>query len=485
MPGHDTHPAYELTPIDLPRPSTLSGVWRLFHISALGIRYMVPAGLGRLVRRGDPARAARLMFEHLGSTYVKLGQFAASAPGIVGETIAHEFRNCLDAGPAVPFPQVRSAIETGLQRPLEDVFATFSETPLAAASLAVVHEATLHDGTRVAVKVLRPGIERMIATDLAIMERLMRFMAARGLDQAYNMVGLIVGLRMQIAEELDLRNEARTMDIFREMYDGHGLSLLVVPHVHHDFTARRVLTMQFLDGKPLDDVSHATELGVDPAPLVRELLKAWVLTGLRVGVFHADIHAGNLLLLRDGRLGMVDWGIVARMEPDSRRAFRGLCEAATGIEEAWDEIGTLFIEMNGPSFYALGLVDDDIRRFARATFEPVLTKPLREVSMAEMMMNGDDVISRATGEPAARRTLRDRLRIMRDAGRAYQTAAANGAFESATMRMGFLSMKQLVYLERYGRMYIPDEALLGDIDFVRQALADSPASHAELPALQR
>ncbi|MEX2159438.1 MAG: AarF/ABC1/UbiB kinase family protein [Dehalococcoidia bacterium] len=461
----------ELVPVTLPRPSAVAFVGRTFHMGGLGARHMLPATVKQLFRRPNALpKGARRVFERLGATYIKLGQFVASTPGLVGESVAAEFRDCLDTGPAVPFKRVRAIVEAGLERPLEEAFATFEEAPLAAASIAVVHRATLHDGTDVAVKVLRPDIEHTVATDLAMMERFVRFMAGFGVDQAYNLVGLIVGLRMQIAEELDLRNEARTMDVFRELYEQYDLSLLVIPRVHHDLTARRVLTMEFLDGKPLDDLAHASALGIDPAPLVRELLQAWVLTGLRVGAFHADIHAGNLLLLRDGRLGMLDWGIVAMMDSDSRRAFRGLCEASIGREEAWDEIGALMIEMNGPSFYALGLEDADIHRFARATFEPALTHPLKDVSMGELMMSGDDVVQRATGEEAPKRSFAGRLRGMRDAARAYRTAAKIGAFESATMRMGFLSMKQLVYLERYGRMYIPEEALLGDSDFVRRAL---------------
>jgi predicted unusual protein kinase regulating ubiquinone biosynthesis (AarF/ABC1/UbiB family) len=461
-------------PVALPHPSRLRGMRRLGHMSLLGARHLTPAMARRLVRRqGNPAAAVRRVFEQLGATYVKFGQFVASAPGIVGDSIAEEFRVCLDTGPAIPFEYVRSTIESELGQPLEEAFATFDDTPLAAASIAVVHAATLHDGTRVAVKVLRNDIERTVATDIAILERFARFMAARGIDQAYNMVGLIVGLRMQIAEELDLRNEAGTMDVFRTLYESYGLSRLVVPDVYHDWTARRVLTMQFLDGAPLDDLEHATALGADPAELVRELLKAWVLTGLRVGAFHADIHAGNLLLLHDGRLGMVDWGIVARMDGDSQRMFRSLCEASVGIESAWADIAEMMIHVNGPALYALGLTDDDIHRFARATFEPVLTKPLSEVSMGELMMNSDDVVHKATGEQPPRRSVRDRLRIMRDAARAYRTAAKNRAFENMSMRMGFLSMKQLVYLERYGRMYIPNEALLGDTVFVRRALDES------------
>ena len=470
---HDAATAARLdvAPTALPRARPLAALARAVHVWALGARYMTPALAGRLVRRGDgSARAARRMFERLGATYVKFGQFVASAPGIVGEDVAEEFRGCLDTGPPVPFDRVRTAIESELGRPLSEAFGSFDEKPLAAASIAVVHTATLRDGTPVAVKVLRPGIERTAAMDLALLERLARFTAARGIDQAYNMVGLVVGLRLQVAEELDLRNEARTMDVFRELYESYGLSLLVVPRVHHELTTRRVVTMELLDGAPLDDLTHAEALGIDPAPLVRELLKAWVLTGLRVGAFHADIHAGNLLLLRDGRLGMIDWGIVARMDEASRRMFRRLCEASVGVEEAWADIAELMIEVNGPGLYALGLTDEQIHSFARATFEPVLTQPLREVSMAELMMNGDDVVHKATGERPSRRSLKDRWRLMRDAASAYRAAAANRVFEEPSMRMGFLSMKQLVYLERYGRMYIPDEALLGDPDFVRSVL---------------
>jgi predicted unusual protein kinase regulating ubiquinone biosynthesis (AarF/ABC1/UbiB family) len=286
------------------------------------------------------------------------------------------------------------------------------------------------------------------------------------------MVGLVVGLRMQIAEELDLRNEARTMEVFRRLFVQFALELLVVPKTVPALSGCRVLTMELLDGKPLDDLSYVRTLGVDPAPLVRELMRAWVLTGLRANAFHADIHAGNLLLLRDGRLGMIDWGIIARMDAQSARMMRSLCEAVAGNVEAWDDIGELMAEINGPSFRALGLTDEDIRRFGRATFEPVLTKPLRDVSMAELMMTRDDVIRLATGNTPPRRTWRDRRRSMREAARSYRAAAANGTFEEPPMRMGFLSMKQLVYLERYGRMYIPDESLLGDAEFLRRVLAE-------------
>ena len=462
-------------PIDLPRAGLARGARRLARIAMLGARHMPPVAMRKLLRRpGGAARAGRRVFDGLGATYVKFGQFIASAPGIVGEETAEEFRGCLDAGPAVSFAKVRAIVESEIGAPIASVFATFDEKPIAAASIAVVHRATLLDGAEVAVKVLRPGIEHAVATDLGMMEGWVRFMAARGIDQAYNMVSLVVGLRAQIAEELDLRNEARTMDIFRDLFERFGLKRLVIPRVYHQHTSRRVLTMELLDGRPIDDLAHATALGVDVAPLVRELIDAWVLAGLRVRAFHADIHAGNLFLLRDGRLGMLDWGILSRFDDDSDAIFRGMCEASLGRDEAWGEIAGYMIKANGPSFYALGLNDEQIRRFVQMTFEPILTQPLSEVSMAALLTSGDDVVRLATGEAPPKRTWRNRMRARRTAAQSYQAAARSRAFETSTMRMGFLSMKQLVYLERYGRMYIPNELLLGDPEFIRRALDESP-----------
>lgn len=464
-------------PIELPRATVGVRSRRFAAVNALAARHIAPAAAARVLRRGNASSmpsGARRMFERLGATYVKFGQFIASAPGIVGEDVAEEFRGCLDQGPAVPARVVRSLIEAELGRPVDALFARFDDEAIAGASIAVVHRATLHDGRDVAVKVLRPGIERVVAADLANLETMVRFMAGRGIDQAFNLVGLVLGLRAQIAEELDLRNEARTMDAFRELFTGYGLSMLVVPGVHHHLTSRRVLTMEYLDGAPIDDLARTNEFGADPAPLVRELLRAWVLSALRAGAFHADIHAGNLLVLRDGRLGMLDWGIVAQLDEQTASLFRGLVEASLGMESAWDGIAAHYIEVQGPALHALGLDDKQIARFVRATMEPVLTKPLSEVSMSSLFMNADDVIRNATGEEPVKRGLRDRIRFMRGAARAYRESERNGAFTNPVMQTSFLAGKQLVYLERYGRMYMPEDSILGDHEFLQRALSDEP-----------
>ena len=466
--------------IAMPRSGLSERSGRVVRLALAGARHGAPAlarGIGGDVERDYPpaARAMRQTFEGLGATYVKLGQFIASAPGIVGEEVAEEFRGCLDTGPAVPFERVRAIVEADLGAPLSAVFRRFDETPAAAASISVVHRATLRDGTDVAVKVLRPGIERTVAADLANLDGLVRWLASVGFDNAYTAVGLVAGLREQVAEELDLRNEARTMVAFGALFERYGLDLLTVPRPYPEHSSRRVLTMTFLDGVPIDDLSRSRDFGADPAPLVRELLRAWVLTGLRVRRFHADIHAGNLLLLRDGRLGMIDWGIVARLDETTHKLMRLLVEASIGHEGVWDEVAAHYVEVQGPALYTLGLTDEQISRFVRESLEPILTKPLSEVSMASLLMSTDEVIERATGEPTAARSLPDRWRAMRRNARAYRESQANGAFDNGMMRMSFLATKQLVYLERYGRMYMPQESILGDKEFLERVLTDLPA----------
>ena len=144
--------------------------------------------------------------------------------------------------------------------------------------------------------------------------------------------------------------------------------------------------MEYFDGAPIDDLSSIEAMGLHPRPFVEELLQAWILCGLLDNVFHADIHAGNLILLPEGQLGMVDWGIVARLDESTRDVMQGLVEASLGDESAWERIAVFMNELQGGALQSgLGLTDHEVYLLVRNMMEPVLTRPLSEVSMGDSL----------------------------------------------------------------------------------------------------
>ena len=149
---------------------------------------------------------------------------------------------------------------------------------------------------------------------------------------------MLDGFREQIGEEMDLRNEARSLVHFRRLQNEFDLTKMAVPEPYPEHSGRNVLTMEFFDGVPIDDLAQVAELGVDPMPLVQEVMRAFFLTTVRWGAFHGDVHAGNMMLLRDGRIGVIDWGIVGRLDPSTHRFFISLLSAAMGNEAAWTDV---------------------------------------------------------------------------------------------------------------------------------------------------
>ena len=457
----------KITPIVLPTPSR-GAVLRRGAATVAASRRLVRPLVRRPVAINDVALPLRTMFDDLGGTFVKLGQLIACAESIVGPELAAAFRGTLDRGAAVPFPAIQRVVDEDLG---PGAFATLESTPLAAASIAVVHRATLHDGTAVAVKVLRPGIEDVIAADLALMEPLLRHIAQQlGIDLARLLHGVVIGLREQLCEELNLRNEAEALDHFRALLELHSVGRITAPAPVHAHTSRRVLTMELLDGVPIDDLAAIEERGINPAPMVEELVKSWFTTALQHGVFHGDVHAGNLLLLRDGRVGVIDWGIVGRLDEDNLRFFRQMIRASLGDESAWDDVTAHISRAYGPSLAeALGLVDEEmITKFVRMQIEPLLTRPFGEVSVAMMVAGPPPEL---VGTAQVPKSLRERRRFQRSL---MNAEGVGGSFDRAQFLLG----KQLVYFERYGKRYLPDTPLLDDIEVYRALLADGVADGA-------
>ncbi|HET6795325.1 MAG TPA: AarF/ABC1/UbiB kinase family protein [Acidimicrobiales bacterium] len=473
-------------PIELPTVTVAHRAGRLARTAAAFGRHLAPVRARKTLRRPLPEtatmRGVKLAFDDLGATYLKLGQFVAASAALVGEEVAAEFRGCLDAGPPVPFTAVRRAVESELGRPLEEVFDSFEETPVAAASISVVHRAVLRDGQAVAVKVLRPGIEEVVATDLDTMEPMFRFLARQGMGMAAGLLQFVSGLRAQIAEELDLRNEARAMERFRQLFAEAELDLLVVPHVVAAASGRRVLTMELLEGVAVDDLDRIGELGIDPRPVIEQLLRSWYLGVVRDGVFHGDIHAGNLMMLRDGRIGVLDWGIVARLDADTHNAYRRIVEACLGDESAWLDVTNHFLRL-GAGMGETVLSPEEIAPILRSQIEPMLTRPLGEVGMVMFQppQGGADSglpevpVDDPFGDPFGfnegppknmRERWRRRARVKKAARRLLDGSPIDTEFNLANL----LTIKQIIYLEHYGKLYLPEVSLLSDELFLRRLL---------------
>jgi len=422
------------------------------------------------------ARPLRLTFEDLGGTFIKFGQIMASSPGMFGEEVAQEFRSCLDTGPPVPFADVRLRVEEDLGMPVDEAFADFEPIPIGRASIAVVHRATLHDGREVAVKIIRPGIEHQVATDLDLMQPLFEVLARQTGDQlAGSMLQLVDSFRIQVGEEMDLRNEARTMAHFRHLLTEVDLPRIVVPEPYPEFSGANVLTMELLDGVHVDDLAQVADLGVDPGPLVEEVVRSFFLHMVRWGTFHGDAHAGNMLLLRDGRIGILDWGIVGRLDPATHRFVLRLLAAALGEEDAWAEVTDHLVKTYGPALgMAVGMDKPQMTDFIRRLVEPTLTRPFGEVSLANMLQTVQLQLAKAQGVEAHRRSLRAIVRRLRFQRRVRRMADASGGLFSEFDRGTFLLSKQLMYFERYGRLFLADVPLLNDQAFFKELLEGAP-----------
>jgi aarF domain-containing kinase len=465
----------------LPEPSRAERARRGGQIAAVLARRLGPVLAEEAVHRhhgavavAAAAKPLRLVFEDLGGTFVKFGQLVASSPGLFGADLAEEFRSCLDTGPAVPYLEVAQLVEDELGMAVHEAYAWFDPIPVGRASIAVVHRARLHDGRDVAVKVLRPGIARSVATDLSLMEPLFELLSrATGAQLAGATLQQLDGLRLQVGEELDLRNEARALASFGDLIERSGFDALVVPIPVPERSSASVLTMSFLDGVAIDDLAAARELGVDPAPLVDQLIRSFFTFVVRERVFHGDVHAGNLLLLRDGRLGLLDWGIVGRLDERTHAFVLRLLAAVLGDEQAWRDVTAYLVDVYGGQLRdAMKMDDDQLTDFLRSMVEPVLLRPFGEFSLGELMVAAEVRAAEAYGVELRRQGVRGSFQRLRLQRRLRRAAEEGGGLMSEFDRANFLLGKQLMYFERYGKLFLADAPILGDRDFVAGLLAE-------------
>jgi ubiquinone biosynthesis protein len=324
----------------------------------------------------------------------------------------------------------------------------------------------------------------VVATDLDLMQPFIELVVRHTGDQnAGSTLQLLDGFREQIGEEMDLRNEARSLAYFRRLGDEVSLPMVVVPEPYPELSGPNVLTMEFLDGVPIDDLARVAEMGVDPVPLIEAVVRGFFLTTVRWGAFHGDVHAGNMLLLRDGRIGIIDWGIVGRLDPDTHRFFLRLLAAALGEEAAWTDVSAHIVRTYGPAIgEAVGLSDEELTGFIRSLIEPTLNRPFGEVSLAGIMQATQLQVAKAQGIEIRKRSPRAVLHRLRAQRRLRKMADDAGGTFSEFDRGTFLLGKQLMYFERYGKMFLSDVPILNDREFFAQLLDSPEARQATEPA---
>ncbi len=301
----------------------------------------------RTVSRAGLSRRLRQAFERLGPTYVKLAQIISAGEGLFPEELVSELKRCRDHVPPESWDDVRRVVEEELGRPLEEVFSSFERTPLAAASIAQVHAATLISGEEVVAKVQRPQVASLVRRDLAMMSWLAPALVGRiPVASLANPPALVELFADTINEELDFRLEAENMlDIARMLADLDQRQF-VVPRPHPELVTRRLLVMERLSGFAFDDVVGMHGAGIDTEAVVRTGMIAFLEGAMLHGIFHGDLHGGNLFVQPDGRTALLDYGITGRLDEPRRLAFLRLLMASitndTGTQlEALRDLGAL------------------------------------------------------------------------------------------------------------------------------------------------
>lgn len=346
-----------------------------------------PPGVGALVqlarlfeKRGASSSAEGLFaaLTRLGPSYIKLGQFMATRPDVVGVRVARDLEKLQDRIP--PFGRVAAVkeIEASFGKPIDSLYSEFSE-PIAAASIAQVHRARTQSGETVAVKVLRPGVRTRFRRDLAAMAYAAGVMEELSAEaRRLKFVDVVETLKRSVTMEMDLRLEAAALSEMAE--NARDDAEFHVPSVNWDLTARDVVTMEWIDGIPLHDIDQIAAQGHDRIALGRIVIQSFLRHALRDGFFHADMHPGNLFVDASGRLCAVDFGIMGRLGPRERRF---LAEILLGfITRNYRRVAEVHFEAGYvPMHHSV----DDFAQAIRAIGEPIHQRSADQISMAKLL----------------------------------------------------------------------------------------------------
>ena len=334
----------------------------------------------RLVGDLSRGRRLRLALEELGPPFIKLGQVLSTRRDVLPADIADELNYLQDDVAPFPGDQAIAQVLASLGGQLTDHFAELDPEPVASASIAQVHRGTLASGEPVAVKVRRPGIERLIATDLAVMFAIAA-LAERALAEARRLrfVAVVHEFAKTIRDELDLEKEgAHASQLRRNFRDS---PILRVPRIYWHHTTREVLTLEWVAGFPIDETGALLDADVDVDQVSRFAAEVFFQQVFRDGYFHADMHPGNVFVGPGNQLRVVDFGIMGILDAEQRRYLGDMLLAF--LERDYRRAADVHLEAGYvPADTDMAAFEDALRAIA----EPVLDRPLQEISMANLLI---------------------------------------------------------------------------------------------------
>jgi ubiquinone biosynthesis protein len=366
------------------------------------------------------ARRVRRAFERLGPTFVKAGQLMSSSPGSFPKVWVDEMAHCRDEVPAAGWKAISRLLADEL-KDRHDQLAEINPEPMAAGSMAQVHAAVLSDGTPVVVKVQRPGLRKVLAADIALLRIIARLLARLSPRcAAANPLALVAEFATGLDDQLSFRREALNVQRMRIAL----ASLAVhVPQVFTDLSTDRVLVMERLEGVRADDIEAINGLGLDRSAIVRTVMASLILPAMRDGVFHGDMHSGNMLVLPDSRIGLLDFGLLGHLDAPSRAALCDLLVAV--VERRFGDVALALFGMIDVTGADQAALVQQVRAFLAAHLETSLS--------------GLDLRATITG--------------------ILEIASRNGC----TLRDSLMTfLKQLVYIDGVCRELDPDFDVIGD-----------------------
>jgi predicted unusual protein kinase regulating ubiquinone biosynthesis (AarF/ABC1/UbiB family) len=290
--------------------------------------YILKAPFYKLGLKPNPGKRPlqvrlRSLFEELGPTFIKLGQFLSLQVGKIPPEFCEEFEKLQDSVPALPYEIIEMIVEDEFNEKIDVIFKSFDKEPIAAASLSQVHKAALHTGEHVAVKIQTPFIEQIIKEDLALMYSLAKFIEKHNPDiKGFNNPGLVKDLEHMLEKELDFRQEVKNIQEMKTLLEDD--EDVKVPEVYPDFCTKNIITMEYIDGVKITNISKIESLDINKQEVVQRLIKSMFSQIFIKGIYHGDPHPANIFVLKDGKVAFLDFGILGHLSKKDLKAMQEL-----------------------------------------------------------------------------------------------------------------------------------------------------------------